>query len=141
MKGSITMCYYLYLFSDEEFQESKFDKDNPGLFVLNVTHDGHRGAIAWKNEKFAYYIGGYQGCGCGWCLTEFDDEIERAQKIADRDALKRFISCAQSTSFRFISGYEGSQGEKVVAINELKIDEFLSLNLDSEDPVEYLVRK
>ncbi len=133
------MCYYLYLFSDEEYQELEYDRENPGLFIVNVTRDGDRGANRWKTEKFTYYIGGYQGCGCGWQFSEFDDENERLNKLADRSSLKHFLSQSQSASFRFIAGYEGSQGDQISAKHRMSIDEFISYDFQGEDPIEYYI--
>jgi hypothetical protein len=78
------MCWAMYLFTDNDFEETKYDCNKPAMYIISVENDSNEyvNVSKWnENKKNIYYIGSSQGCGCGWrnpyiyCET-FDDEIK-----------------------------------------------------------------
>jgi len=75
------MCFALYLFTNDELPESKWSEEHQGIWIQAVKEGDDRAALKWQHEqKRVYYIGSYQGCGCGWSPTSEWDDPEDMQK-------------------------------------------------------------
>ena len=92
------MCMTLYLFTDNIVQEVEF---NTNSLELHIEASKEEAIRAWKiPRKNVYYIGSFQGCGCGWALTVDEDNLddeERAGIRRDREELLRLLNGANST--------------------------------------------
>ncbi len=60
------MCMMLYIASDKELPLIEWsDKSNNPICVTPL-HESVKGVINQFTKKYVYYIGSYQGCGCGF---------------------------------------------------------------------------
>src|SRR5437867_12259097 len=96
------MCLYIYLVTDANLPELRWDKRQP---AFNVHH-------LKRKEKFlrnlaganAYILGSHEGCGCGFILDELGDPQDQAAEDSRRRlceyvdgsfAAKPALSCLQ----------------------------------------------
>ena len=108
------MCLALYLFTERNLPESSWNKDDPKVFIEAVTTASNdRGALDWPHGcKHVYYIGSYQGCGCGWSpLSDYDEDDDRTRKLRDRSALIDILVASDVSTSSFVCCWEGDQGQ------------------------------
>jgi hypothetical protein len=87
------MCLALYLFTSDSLNEIKWVEHSPGLWMRKVSRKDAEGGHIWRPDgQQAYYLGGYQGCGCGWSpVSSFDEPEESSLKQADRNSLVNLL--------------------------------------------------
>jgi arsenate reductase-like glutaredoxin family protein len=61
----------MYLYTDNIIEEIEWDINNPKMYLKNIKlescGDYEKSLYKWnENNKNIYYIGSYEGCGCGW---------------------------------------------------------------------------
>jgi len=119
------MCLALYLFTNSRVPESSWEEANPGVFVQAVNNCEDRNALKWPHEEEnVYYVGGYQGCGCGWSVvSEWDDSSDRAAKARDRLSLGRILRTVGLKGSWFVVCWEGDQGEPMHPVQLVTIDQ------------------
>ena len=125
------MCLALYLFTNSELTQNKWDETNPQLFVETVSNGYDRNALKWPhNEHNVYYLGGYQGCGCGWAaVEEWDDDFDKEAKQKDRISLANLLRTIEQESSWLVACWEGDQGSelsspKTISVNEISNPSF-----------------
>jgi hypothetical protein len=126
----------MYLFTNSALPESKWQESDPKVYVESVNDGEDRNAMKWLHEQDRiYYIGGYQGCGCGWgAVSEWDKPEDRAAKTKDRAALVDLLRQIDLQSSWFIVCWEGDQGEpmhppKVISLEDIENPEFEFIEL------------
>jgi hypothetical protein len=85
------MCLAMYLFSDNDINETQYNCNNPSMFIkkINSDYNEYKNILKWcENKKYIYYIGSSEGCGCGWRYTysyteSYDNEIKHYSKEID----------------------------------------------------------
>ncbi len=107
------MCLALYLFTNIKLPESQWSDDNPDVYIQPVINGTERGALKWlTKEKYVYYIGSSEGCGCGWRQTNSWDEVDEiSQKKHDRQELLKIFKKIDFKHSWFVICWEGEQGK------------------------------
>jgi len=130
------MCLALYLFTDENVEERKFDNENPCMCI-----ERGKDTSTWKTEnKNVYYIGSSQKCGCGWRKwDEWDEEAEKKEKQKDRESLFKLLAGLNLKNSHLIicwMGDEGTvEGEEILDITQLK-----DITFELEECVDYKLK-
>ena len=106
------MCLAMYLFTDDILPESAWLEERAGVWIHAVNDETDRSALEWPHEqKHMYYIGGYEGCGCGWAAaTSWDEPEDHARKAGDRADLAKVLMTIDLKSSWLIVCWEGDQG-------------------------------
>lgn len=105
------MCLALYLFTHDELPESQWSEANPTTWI-QPTSDQDAGVREWiEGDERIYYLGSYEGCGCGWAkIDEHDEPSDREKKTQDRQKLSKLVSALESTGSWLVICWEGDQG-------------------------------
>ena len=124
------MCLALYIFTNDTIPKSQWDKERPGIFVRAVDDGDAREPREWPHtQKHIYYIGSYQGCGCGWFVVSEEDEPADAQaKARDRLELGRIVRSVEKETTWLVACWEGDQGQAMKPLSEITIEQI-------EDPL------
>ncbi len=77
------MCVVCYIASEQEIKEIPFNDDSPAFNIKKErTRTFHPDTFT---AKHIYYIGSYQGCGCGFASKEIpQDVIDNARRLAKK---------------------------------------------------------
>jgi hypothetical protein len=78
------MCWAMYLFTDNNLEETQYNYNNPSMYIENIKNDSDKYIKLFKwnaNKRNIYYLGSSEGCGCGWINScyyseSFDGEIK-----------------------------------------------------------------
>ena len=134
------MCLALYLFTDKNINESKFDKENPCMFVRGISEREMK-VVTWvTDKKNVYYIGSSQMCGCGWSKwDEWDEEPEKLEKQKDRDSLFNFLAELNLKNSHLIICWEGEQGKALERKEVLDIAKLKDVTFELEECVDYIL--
>ena len=133
------MCLALYLHTNDKLQVSEWSEENPKVWIQLVTEENDRGAFRWTDKQdHIYYIGGYQGCGCGWSPTnEWDEPEEIESKKKDRIELVNIFKQIDWSSSWFVICWEGDQGEELSNIKILTQEDILNSEFEIEELQKY----
>ena len=133
------MCLAMYIFTNDVLSQSKWSKDHPGIFIQSITTEDDRQALKWPHKtKNAYYVGGYEGCGCGWSpvskWTE-DEDIVRKQK--DRNDLADIIKSINKGTSWLVVCWEGAQGEPLLHTKVITLEDIANVYFEFEELRKY----
>ena len=134
------MCHALYLFTDKEIQERKFNKKNPCMFIWNVPPK-ERKTFSWlTGKRNVYYTGSSQGCGCGWGAwdDELDDDSEKLEKQKDRESLFKLLTDLEDAHLIFC--WKGDEAKKLEREEILDIAKLKDITFEFEDCVDYILK-
>jgi hypothetical protein len=78
------MCWAMYLFTDNNLEETQYNYNNFSMYIENIKNDSDKyiNLFRWNaNKRNIYYLGSSEGCGCGWMnpfyhSESFDDETK-----------------------------------------------------------------
>ena len=144
----------MYLFTNNNIEETKWDKENPGMYIENIKLKKETGYDAaetskWnENNKNTYYIGSYEGCGCGWHSTkesDFDrnneeDKEELFNKIKDRRALHKLLKSNNCNGSYIIVCQEGDQGKEINKTIKINIEKVKKAGFSFYELVKYILK-
>lgn len=135
------MCLALYLFTDTELPTSKWDEKNPKVHVETVCDGEDRNAKKWPHDqRYVYYIGSYQGCGCGWSpSSEWDEPADIAAKKRDRLDLARLLDAIDHDRSWFVVCWEGDQGEAMHPVQPISLDQIVDPKFEFIELQQYRV--
>ncbi len=135
------MCLALYLFTDKNLEEQKFDKEKPCMYIRNIAEREMK-VLTWNiDKKNVYYIGGSQGCGCGWSKwDEWDKDYEKLEKQKDRDSLFELLTDLALKGSHLIICWEGDQGEELEREEILDIAKLKDITFELEECVDYVLQ-
>jgi hypothetical protein len=115
------MCLGVYLVSDSTLPETKRDKSHPAFGAARLKRkETFLNRLPGAN---AYYLGSYQGCGCGFISDDAKDRESRAS----RAQLSSYVANAlrhQSPVLLF-AAWAGDE-HKQAALVKLPISDLLS---------------
>ncbi len=133
------MCLALYLFTNSPLPESAWDKDEPKAYVQAATSESDRGALNWPHsQQYLYYIGSYEGCGCGWgAISEYDEPEEREASQNGRDDLCRGLRGADLTDAWLVACWEGDQGKPLKPGRAITLEEIGDATFEFEELQKY----
>ncbi|MCG6155647.1 hypothetical protein [Rubinisphaera margarita] len=119
------MCLALYLFTEESLPESEWIEDEPKVFVQAIENRKNQYAAKWLDDnKRIYYIGGYQGCGCGWLpVNEFDEPNDVEARQRDRMVLGQILRSIDLKSSWLVACWEGDEEESLFTIETITIEQ------------------
>ncbi len=133
------MCYALYIGTESPCETSKWDENNQKFYIEDL-HDRDKSVVQSFTKPHVYYVGSWQGCGCGffsepeWAETEEDfKEIENTKKcISD---LVAFLNkkLENTNEIELFVCWEGNQGEKPEKKLEKTPEELLGHSLPFEE--------
>jgi hypothetical protein len=129
----------MYLFTDDEIPDIKWNEDKPGLYTIKVVIDNEIELLKWNNDKKnVFKIGSRQGCGCGWTeLFENDTSDEKSGKIEDRKSLKKLIEKINDKYSWMIVCWEGDQGNDMLETEELFLSDIENPKFEFEELRKY----
>jgi len=129
----------MYLFTNEELPESKWSEEHPGVWIQAAKEGDDRGALKWPHEqKRVYYIGSYQGCGCGWSpANEWDEPEDMHNKQEDRDAFAELMMSINRTASWLVVCWEGDQGEPLLESKVISIQDIRNVHFEFEELRKY----
>jgi len=131
------MCLALYLFTDENVKERKFDNENPRMWIQK-----ERDVSTWAaDNRNVYYIGSSQKCGCGWrrWYEWDDDDTEKLEKQKDRESLFKLLAGLNLKNSHLIICWMGDEG-KVERKEILDITQLKDITFDLEECVDYKLK-
>ncbi len=126
------MCLAMYLFTNDALPESEWSKDHPGVWIQEVKEGDDRGALKWPHEQNGvYYIGGFEGCGCGWSpVDEFDEPDEVSKKQEDRKKLAELVESVDLRDSWLVVCWEGEQGEPLLEAVTIGVHEIANVEFE-----------
>jgi hypothetical protein len=146
------MCLAMYLFTDDTIEEKEWDEKNPRMYIkemkLETCCDFENNVFKWnENNKKIYYIGSYEGCGCGWHSTKNnygnrDTEEDRQilyNKIIDRRNLYKLLKSIKHNGSYIIVCWEGDQGNELIETIKLNIEKIKKTNYEYYELVKYIL--
>ena len=135
------MCLALHLITKDSLSESEWVEDAPCLWVKRIRESEEQGELKWNSHaQFVYYIGGYQGCGCGWSpFREWDEPEEHAQKQADRLSLVQLLQELSDRSSWMVICWEGDQGTELLEPKAIRLDEIKDVGFEFEEKRKYVI--
>jgi hypothetical protein len=81
----------MYLFTDNIIDERLYEYENQRMFIRGIKSNYEEAVFRWnEGDKNVYYIGSYEGCGCGWRSTR-NDWGNRDTEDDRRDIYNRII--------------------------------------------------
>ncbi|OPZ87863.1 MAG: hypothetical protein BWY76_00255 [bacterium ADurb.Bin429] len=103
------MCYLLYLGADRELPTIEQDDPNSPAFFVIAESSPSTQLRKHLQSTYIYYIGSYEGCGCGFCYessTELDallismmpDKMKQEERedrqacISSVDSLRNYLT-------------------------------------------------
>jgi len=100
-----------------------------------------RNVLKWPHEGLnVYYIGSYQGCGCGWSATgDWDEPSDRDAKTEDRLELGRILRVIDLKHSWFVVCWEGDQGESIQPAKTISVDQIEDPQFEFEELQQYRV--
>ncbi len=135
------MCLALYTFTNQALPESSWSHDDPGIYIESATKENDRGALQWPHtEKYTYYVGSSQGCGCGWSAVSAWDDPDNAEKLMDR---KKFVHLLQTTDLQsvwLVACWEGDQGAELLDPMTISLTDIATGEFEFEELRKYVVR-
>ena len=149
------MCLAMYLFTDNEIKETEWNEKNPRMYIKNmklkkeISYDTI-GILKWnENNKNIFYIGSYEGCGCGWRSTRVyygDKNTEDGKqilynKIIDRRNLYKLLKSNIYNGSYIIVCWEGDQGEEVKKTIKVSIKKVKKTNYEFNELVKYILKE
>jgi hypothetical protein len=131
----------MYLITDAFLPESQWLEEEPGIWINAVTESKDRGALEWPHEeRHIYYVGGCQGCGCGWLpVSEWDKVEDSSQKWADRNSLSDLLTSLGCDSSWLVVCWEGDQGEPLLDPLPLSITDVRNAEFEFEVLRKYII--
>lgn len=131
----------MYLFTDNELSESKWSKEQPGIWIHAAAEGDDKHALKWSHsQRNVYYIGGYQGCGCGWSATnEWDDPDDISMKAKDRSELVSILKTVDTSNSWMIVCWEGDQGNQVLDSKQVYLNKILDPSFEFEELTQYTI--
>ena len=107
------MCLAMYLFTNSSLPESTWSEADPKIWLQRVELQADKAVLRWPHDQsHAYYVGGYEGCGCGWRAISYCDEPEEiVLKKKDRESLLLLLKELDLESTWLVVCWEGDQGE------------------------------
>jgi len=108
------MCLYVYIATDSDLPELRWDKKQPAFNVHRLK----------RKEKFlrglsganAYILGSHEGCGCGFILDELSDPEDRAASEDSRRRLCEYVDAVVrgEASVVLLAAWQGDEGKPPV---------------------------
>ena len=129
----------MYIFIDDELDESDWDESDPAVFVEKATSRSDQAAKIWPHDQNqAYYIGSYQSCVCGWKpVSEWDDEPDKEAKVRDRIKLVALLRTIDLSTSWLVVCWEGDQGEPMRDSETISLTDILSPVFEFEELMQY----
>jgi len=147
------MCLAMYLFTENDIDEIEYDAKNPRMYIQkiqsNKRSEDDTKTSKWNiNHKNIYYIGSYEGCGCGWAFTKYsyidkNNEYDReklANKINARKDLYRLLKSNRWNDSYIIVCWEGDQGEEINQTVKLNIKKIKNIEYEFYELVKYILK-
>jgi hypothetical protein len=88
------MCLAVYISTKIEIATIPWDNDNPSFFILSIDQRNHHNVEKQFINPNIYYVGSYQGCGCGFIYDENDPEF--TDEMEDLNLRSKCISTYKS---------------------------------------------
>ena len=94
----------LYIGANQELPLIPWDEELPGFHVTKLNREGDQKVCSQFILSNVYYMGAYEGCGCGFSIGEYEEDennelesLQARKSLADlahylEDALSRGIS-------------------------------------------------
>jgi len=133
----------MYLFTENNIEETEYDVKNPRMYIQKIPSN------KWnENDKNIYYIGSYEGCGCGWASMKYsyidkNDEYDReelANKINARKDLYRLLKSNRCNDSYIVVCWEGDQGKEIDETLKLNIKKVKNIEYEFYELVKYILR-
>ena len=135
------MCLAMYLFTNDELDQSDWDESDPKVFVQTVSATPDNATKKWPHDQTqAYYMGSYQGCGCGWSpVSQWDDEPDKEAKKRDRKDLVELLKEVNLRTSWLIVCWEGEQGEAIKDSKSISLGDVLNPEFEFEELRQYRI--
>jgi hypothetical protein len=139
---NVEMCRALYLFTNDKITEIEWAKEKPGVWIQAVDEKNDRNALLWPHEEQnTYYLGGYQGCGCGWApVSKWDESTDIAQKQQDRNTLVELLMSIDFEKAWLVLSWEGDQGKLLLEPVNMQLKRILDVKFEFEELRKYVFR-
>ena len=137
----LIMCLAMYLFTNDALLGPSWIGSNPRMFVEEVLPKQKSRALNWHHtERHVYYIGSYQGCGCGWQTSfEGEDIAEKRLRAADRERLANLVASLKDQSSWLVVCWDGDQGVDLLPPVWVQPNEINDTAFEFEELREYRV--
>lgn len=132
------MCTKVYLASEKEIPEIKWNEESPGFYLDRVDPKVYDDLTGILNLRFIYELGSHMGCSCGlsygeWSLNDKEDKHD--QRVKDVSDFANYLSTHmhQNRLQIFCTEWDDVQGhydEKDFRLSGISKEEF-----DFEDDV------
>lgn len=132
------MCLQLYLAASESLPLVAWDERAPGVSVSGL-HPRSLDVKARFDLPHVYYVGSYQGCGCGF-IKKYSDELD--QVLDDYTTLAAYVRAARERDVE-LQIYACWGGEEFAACESRQIIEqavLLNEDFEFEEKALYNVR-
>ena len=154
--GNLFMCLAMYLFTYNNIDEREYDIENPKMFIKKMSLKNEMsydvvGTLKWNehNGKI-YYIGSYEGCGCGWSsikpcsygkINKDEAKQKLYKKIIDRRILYTLLKSNNYNGSYIIVCWEGDQGKEITKTTNISIEKIKKTNYEFFELVKYILRE
>jgi len=126
------MCDALFIGSDRELALIQFESGKTPIHIMNISED-EKTILDKINKAYVYYIGSYEGCGCGFRYGITEKEygrkfVEQEEEIKGRKSVEALLHYLSS---------EINPGEEFILLNtwegefEQPVEKETTLNLNT----------
>jgi hypothetical protein len=134
----------VYIGSDEPLGLIPWDKDSPALCIEEL-NEHNQGVVCQFAKPYVYYVGSYEGCGCGFqhspYLPEDDDDREQDRLVAQsRQQLRELIErlLARQKDVELFSVWAGGETKPPSMQRELSPEDLTTTHRKFFDEGEFI---
>lgn len=133
------MCLALYVITDITIENSKYDKNNPSMYIEDIDPVREKGVLKWRGGKRnCYYIGSSQGCGCGWAASEDKEDTEDYNtRVKDRKDLYNLLSKPGFRGSYLITCWDGEDWKDLAGEETLNIENIKDAGFPFKELIRY----
>jgi|GEM_PF-4084816 hypothetical protein len=127
------MCDALFIGADRELALIQYEAEKTPLHIMNIS-ETEKTVLDKIKKPYVYYIGAYEGCGCGFHygitekeygkeFVEPDEEIKGRQSV---ETLFQYLSSELKTGEEFIlfNSWEGEFDQPVAKETTINLNTF-----------------
>jgi len=121
------MCFTVYISTNTIQKVNTFTSGETYLFLEELTNEKEVIGLKKKFTKnYIYYVGSYQGCGCGFSYDPLEEIVEDEEDEKTKKSVEALITLVskltQNDNLEFYCCWDGDWEDEITNNKELNIN-------------------